>query len=72
MPSMLLFVLAHLIYQGYNAEYTESEYANQGQRNGPGLAIIEALDEHHNTKNGDEDCNGKKWKFHVVDSLVQK
>jgi hypothetical protein len=73
MAAMLcVLVLAHLVQQCYNAEDTKGEHTHHCKSNGPGLTVIEALDEHHCAENGDEYGNGEEWKFHTGICLLQK
>jgi hypothetical protein len=61
-----LLVLAHLVQQGNDAENAKREYAYHTQGNGPSLAVVEALDHHHEAEDGDEDGNGKEGELHIL------
>lgn len=61
-----LLVLAHLVQQGNDAENTKREYAYHAQGDGPSLAVVEALDHHHEAEDGDEDGNGEEGELHML------
>jgi hypothetical protein len=61
-----LLVLAHLVQQRNDAENTKREYAYHAEGDGPSLAVIETLNHHHETKDGDEDGNGEEGELHML------
>jgi hypothetical protein len=66
------FVLAHLVQQRNNAEHRKGEHTYHAEGNRPALAIIKALDHHHEAENGEEHGDGEKGKLHIRKDLLQK
>jgi hypothetical protein len=66
------FVLTHLVQQRNNAEHRKGEHTHYAEGNGPALAIIKALDHHHEAENGEKHGDGEKRKLHIRKDLLQK
>ena len=64
MVTLFAFVLTHLVQERNKAQDSKSEYSNYTECNGPGLSVVNAFYEKHETNDGNQDGCGKKWKLH--------